>query len=180
MLAGLAVLQGCGGDGDDGLGPPLQLVIPRDTDPGAGLRPQVTLTISDGAGFQGTVLITLVPEHAPQTVANFLKYVNDGFYNGTIFHRKEVGFLLQGGGYEAPVAATDQPQHKTIPYAPIPLEIKVSNVQGTVGMARTNVLNSATSEFFINVANNDFLDVSAGGYAAFGYITDMTDRKSVV
>jgi len=173
MLAGLAVLQGCGGDGDDGLGPPLQLVVPRDTDAGAELRPQVTLTISNGAGIDGNLVITLVPEHAPQTVANFLSYVNSGFYNGTIFHRKEVGFLLQGGGYAAPLAANDQPNHKDVE-DPIPLEIKVSNVQGTVGMARTSALNSATSEFFINIANNDFLDTSAGGYAAFGYITDMT------
>lgn len=77
------------------------------------------------------------------------------------------------GGFSAPLAATDVPVHKAT-NPPIPLEIKVSNVQGTVAMARTSALNSATSEFFINLANNDFLDLSGGGYAGFGYITDMT------
>jgi peptidyl-prolyl cis-trans isomerase A (cyclophilin A) len=119
------------------------------------------------------VVITLVPEHAPITVANFLAYVNTDFYDGTIIHRKDAGFVLQGGAYVSPVAANDNPAHKPT-NAPIALEIKVSNVLGTVAMARTNVLNSATSDFFINLANNDFLDISAGGYAAFGYITDMT------
>jgi len=173
MLAGLAVLPGCGGGDDDGNQPPLQLVVPRDTDAGAAQRPQVTLTVTNGAGVDGTVVITLVPEYAPQTVANFLAYVNEGFYDGTIFHRHDGGFVLQGGGYSAPVAAADTPAHKAT-HAPIPLEIKVSNVQGTVAMARTSALNSATSEFFINLVNNDFLDLSGGGYAAFGYITDMT------
>ncbi len=106
-------------------------------------------------------------------MANFLAYVNSGFYTDTIIHRHEANFVLQGGGYVAPVAATDTPAHKPV-NAPIELEIKVSNVRGTLAMARTGALNSATSEFFINLSNNDFLDVSAGGYAAFGYITDFT------
>lgn len=174
VLAGFVLLPGCGGDdGDGGFDPPLQFVVPRDTDPGAAQRPQVTLTVSNGEAVSGTVVITLVPEHAPQTVANFLAYVNSGFYADTIIHRHQSGFVLQGGGYSAPVSATDQPAHKAT-NPPIPLELKVSNVQGTVAMARTNVLNSATSEFFINLVNNDFLDISSGGYAAFGYITDMT------
>jgi cyclophilin family peptidyl-prolyl cis-trans isomerase len=170
VLAGL-VLTACGGGGEDE--PALEFVVPRDTDPGAAQRPQVTLTISNGAAVSGTVVITLVPEHAPQTVANFLNYVNSGFYAGTIIHRNQAGFVLQGGGYNAPVAATDQPVHKTT-NAPIPLELKVSNVQGTVAMARTSALNSATSEFFINLANNVSLDLTNGGYAGFGYITDLT------
>ncbi len=173
LLAGLALLAGCGGGDDDGIGPPLELVVPRDTDPGAAQRPQVTLTVTNGDAVNGTVVITLVPEYAPQTVANFLNYVNSGFYDGTIFHRKQAGFVLQGGGYSAPVSAIDQPPHKPTNPA-IPLEVKVSNVQGTVAMARSTGLNSATSEFFINLGNNDFLDVTSGGYAAFGYITDMT------
>jgi cyclophilin family peptidyl-prolyl cis-trans isomerase len=106
-------------------------------------------------------------------VANFLAYVNSGFYNGTIIHRHDVGFVLQGGGYASPVAANDQPAHKPT-NAAIALELKVSNVQGTVGMARGSSLNSATSEFFINLANNSDLDLGSGGYAAFGYITNMT------
>lgn len=171
MLAGFVLLSGCGGE-DAGL-EPNQFVVPQDTDAGAAQRPQVTLTISNGAGVSGTVVITLVPEHAPQTVANFLTYVNNGFYVGTIIHRYEAGFVLQGGGYESPVTATSVPTHKATSPA-IPLELKVSNVLGTVGMARGSALNSATSEFFINLADNSGLNQGNGGYAAFGYITNMT------
>lgn len=153
--------------------PPLELVTVSDADPGAGTRPQVTLTIDNGAGVSGTMVITLVPEHAPITVANFLAYVNADFYDGTIIHRHQANFVLQGGGYTSPVAATDVPTHKTT-NAPIQLEVKVSNRLGTVAMARTSALNSATSEFFINLANNSFLDLQSGGYAAFGYITEFT------
>ena len=170
MLTGL-VLSACGGGEDEEPAP--ELVVPGDTDPGAAQRPQVTLTINNGAGVSGTVVITLLPEHAPQTVANFLTYVNSGFYAGTIIHRHQAGFVLQGGGYVAPVAATDQPVHKPT-NAPIPLEVKVSNLQGTVSMARGSALNSANSEFFINLANNVNLDFLNGGYAGFGYITNMT------
>lgn len=173
VLAVSMLLPACGGDDDPTLEPPIQMVVPRDTDPGAAQRPQVTLQVSNGAGVDGSLVITLVPEYAPQTVANFLSYVESGFYVGTIFHRKDAGFVFQGGGFSTPVGPTDNPNPKeTNP--PVPLEIKVSNVQGTVGMARTNVLNSATSQFFINLANNDFLDIQAGGYAAFGYISDMS------
>jgi cyclophilin family peptidyl-prolyl cis-trans isomerase len=168
VLAALVLLPNCGGDD-----PPLELVVASDADPGAGQRPQVTLNVSNGAGVSGTLVITLLPEYAPKTVANFLAYVNSGFYASTIIHRHEAGFVMQGGGYASPVAATDQPTPKAT-NAPVELEIKVSNVQGTVAMARTSALNSATSQFFINLVNNDFLDVSAGGYAAFGYISDFT------
>jgi cyclophilin family peptidyl-prolyl cis-trans isomerase len=170
VLAGFLLLPACGGE-DAGLEP--QFVIPRDTDAGAAQRPQVTLTVSNGAAVNGTVVITLVPEHAPQTVANFLAYVNNGFYNGTIIHRHDAGFVLQGGSFASPVTATDQPVAKTT-NAAIALELKVSNVQGTIAMARNSNLNSATSGFFINLANNNFLDLSEGGYAAFGYITNMS------
>src|SRR5687768_3747754 len=89
VLGALLLLHGCGGG--DGEEPALEFVVPRDTDPGAAQRPQVTLTISNGAGVSGTVVITLVPEHAPQTVANFLSYVNAGFYANTIIHRNQAG-----------------------------------------------------------------------------------------
>jgi cyclophilin family peptidyl-prolyl cis-trans isomerase len=171
VLAGLVLLHSCGGGGDGGDSEPL--VIASDADAGAAQRPQVTLTIGNGAAVSGTVVITLLPEYAPQTVANFLAYVNSGFYVGSIIHRHQANFVMQGGGYASPVAATDTPTHKTT-NAPIPLEVKVSNVLGTVAMARTDVPNSATSEFFINLSNNSFLDTSAGGYAVFGYITDLT------
>lgn len=172
VLAGLALLPSCGGDDAD-FEPVIEYVIPRDTDAGAAQRPQVTLSVTNGGGITGTVVITLVPEYAPKTVANFLAYVNSGFYSNTIIHRHEANFVMQAGGYSAPVAATDNPTHKTV-NAPVELELKVSNVLGTVAMARTSALNSATSEFFINLGNNNFLDTSSGGYAAFGYITDMT------
>ncbi|MFO7324154.1 MAG: peptidylprolyl isomerase [Pseudomonadota bacterium] len=94
--------------------------------------------------------------------------------HGTIFHRKDPGFVFQGGGYAAPLAADQNPVLKTTPYPAIPLEVKVSNVRGTVAMARTNLPNSATSQFFINLADNQALDYINGGYAAFGYITDMS------
>lgn len=170
LLAGMVLLPSCGGDDADD---PIEFVIPRDTDAGAAQRPQVTLTITDNNAITGTVLITLVPEYAPNTVANFLAYVNSDFYDGTIIHRYDANFVFQGGGYSAPVTATELPAHKPT-NAPIALELRVSNVLGTVAMARTSVLNSATSEFFINLGNNDFLDLSSGGYAAFGYISDMS------
>ena len=90
-----------------------------------------------------------------------------------VFHRKDAGFVFQAGGYMAPVVADVLPEHKAV-NGPIPLEIRVSNVRGTVAMARSNALNSATSEFFINLVDNSFLDFSNGGYAAFGYLTDMS------
>lgn len=174
LRAGLVLcvllLAGCGGDGSGFE----QVVIPSDNDPGASQRPQVTLSVTNGAGVSGTVVITLLPEYAPKTVANFLAYVNAGFYTNTIFHRHEAGFVMQAGGYASPLAATDQPVHKAALYPPVDLEVKVSNVLGTVAMARTSGLNSATSEFFINLDDNSFLDSSSGGYAAFGYITNFT------
>jgi cyclophilin family peptidyl-prolyl cis-trans isomerase len=174
VLSGLFLLPGCGGG--DGL---QQLVIPSDNDPGAAQRPQVTLTISNGTSDVGTVVITLLPEYAPKTVANFLQYVNTGFYNNTIFHRHQAGFVMQGGGYAAPLAADQTPVHKNT-QPKIELELKVSNVLATVAMARTNELDSATSEFFINLDDNSFLDTSAGGYAAFGYIKDFTTVNAMV
>jgi cyclophilin family peptidyl-prolyl cis-trans isomerase len=171
VLTALALLPGCGGD--DGDFAPLEIVTVSDADPGAAQRPQVTFTISNGDTVAGSLVITLVPEHAPKTVENFLAYVASGFYVGTIIHRHDEDFVLQGGGYSSPVSASDNPVHKPT-NAPIPLEIKVSNRRGTIAMARTNVLNSATSEFFINLGNNSALDLYAGGYAAFGYISDLT------
>lgn len=175
VLAGVFTLAGCGGEGDDlePPPPPPPLIVPSDTDAGAAQRPQVTLTVTNGAGVNGSIVITLLPEHAPVTVANFLNYVTTGFYVGTVFHRHDSNFVLQAGGYSAPVTANVMPPHKTT-NAAIPLELKVSNVLGTVAMARTNVLNSATSEFYINIANNVALDTAAGGYAAFGYITEAS------
>ena len=138
--------------------------------------PEVTMIVSNGAGVAGTLVITLAPERAPITVDNFLAYVRSGFYNGTAFHRNGRSatggdFVLQGGGYNAPISATALfPAPKPV-NAPIALESGLSNLRYTVAMARTSMLNSATSEFFINTANNAFLDTSGGGYAAFGTVT---------
>ena len=112
---------------------------------------------------------------APITVANFLKYVDDGYFKGTIFHRVIAGFVAQGGGFlPGPVA-------KTATYAPIALESNngLKNWQYTLAMARTNVAASATSQFFINLVDNHALDYSAtvagaNGYAVFGQVISGT------
>ena len=149
--------------------------------------PEVTMIVSNGAGVAGTLVITLTPDRAPITVDNFLAYVRSGFYNGTAFHRNgrtATGgdFVLQGGGYDAPVSATALFPAPKLVNAPIVLESGLSNLRYTVAMARTSVLNSATSEFFINTANNAFLDTSGGGFAAFGTVTTgvtLVDAMSV-
>lgn len=120
----------------------------------------------------GTIEVQLDKEKAPITVANFLKYVNEGFYDGTIFHRVIPGFMVQGGGF-----TPDGGEKKT--HDPIKLESAngLKNTLGTVAMARTSVPDSATSQFFINVADNGFLDFSSGnpGYAVFGKVTSGMD-----
>ncbi|MBC3872048.1 peptidylprolyl isomerase [Undibacterium flavidum] len=126
----------------------------------------------------GTIIVELNPDNAPITVANFLRYTDVGFYGNKIFHRVISNFMIQGGGFTA-----DMVQAST--YAPIVLEANngLSNVRGSIAMARTNVLNSATSQFFINVVDNTFLDTSGGGYAVFGKVIsgmDVVDKIRVV
>jgi cyclophilin family peptidyl-prolyl cis-trans isomerase len=135
--------------------------------------PQVTMAIDNGAGTSGTLVITLTPVQTPITVNNFLNYVNAGFYDGTVFHRHATNFVLQGGGFAAPLVATAPPPALKPTNPPIVLEVGrgLSNTALTLAMARTAVLNSATSQFFINLGNNAFLDTSGGGYAVFGSIT---------
>jgi len=118
----------------------------------------------------GDIVLELEDEKAPKSVANFLGYVKDGFYNGTIFHRVIDGFMIQGGGF------TENLQKKGTK-APIENEANngLKNLKGTVAMARTNAPHSATAQFFINVVNNDFLDYRAPnprgwGYAVFGKV----------
>lgn len=124
---------------------------------------------------QGDIVITLDAEKAPKTVENFLGYVKSGFYNGTIFHRVIDGFMIQGGGFEA--GLKQKPTQ-----APIENEADngLKNDKYTVAMARTSDPNSATAQFFINVANNDFLNFTAPtpngwGYAVFGKVTEGTE-----
>jgi len=119
---------------------------------------------------EGNITLELNPDKAPQTVANFLAYVNDGFYNGTVFHRVIDGFMIQGGGMTA-----DLKQKPT--RAPIALENRggLKNERGTIAMARTGDPNSATAQFFINVVDNGRLDYpnpDGYGYAVFGKVVD--------
>ena len=118
----------------------------------------------------GNIVIELFPEKAPKTVENFLRYVNEGFYDGTIFHRVISDFMIQGGGYT--VEMQRKPTHDPIPNE---ADNGLRNKIGYVAMARTSDPHSATSQFFINVANNDFLDFRektprAWGYAVFGRV----------
>lgn len=139
--------------------------------------PQVTLTVSNGAAVAGSLVLTLGPQQAPITVDNFLAYVHAGFYDGTVFHRLAPNFVLQGGGFAAgldPALAVPDPKPTN---APIALEVGrgLSNVRHSVAMARTSAANSATSQFFINLANNTSLDTNGGGYAVFGSVTAGID-----
>jgi peptidyl-prolyl cis-trans isomerase A (cyclophilin A) len=144
-------------------------------------EPQVTLNVSNGATtgagvVDGNLVITLKPAQAPVTVDNFLAYVHNGFYDSTVIHRLSPGFVLQGGGYAADVnpASPVRPPLKAT-NAPIALEDNtgLSNLRLSVAMARTAAPDSATSQFFINLANNIFLDRSTTtrGYAVFGNVT---------
>jgi cyclophilin family peptidyl-prolyl cis-trans isomerase len=120
----------------------------------------------------GPFTIELFPKEAPVTVENFLRYVDDGFFDGTIFHRIVPGFVIQGGGLTA-----DFSNKQT--RAPISNEAKngLKNTRGTLSMARTSDINSATSQFFVNLTDNAFLDNSARdyGYAVFGRVTEGMD-----
>lgn len=142
--------------------------------------PQVSMLLSNGAGVAGTVVLTLNPDAAPVTVDNFLAYVRAGFYNGTIFHRYLAGFVLQGGGFEGPmtVGLTSLNNPKAT-NAPIVLEDNtgLSNLRYTVAMARTSAADSATSQFFVNLADNTMLDRSGNtrGYAVFATVTEGRD-----
>lgn len=120
----------------------------------------------------GTVKIEVDPEAAPVTVENFLKYVEEGFFTGTIFHRVIPGFVIQGGGFDA------QMDQKTT-HPPIVNEADngLKNLRGTLSMARTQVKDSATSQFFINLVDNDVLDHGTRdfGYAVFAKVVEGMD-----
>ena len=120
----------------------------------------------------GTITLELNEEKAPVTVANFIDYAKSGHYDGTIFHRVIDGFMIQGGGFTKEM---NQKETK----APIRNEAAngLKNARGTIAMARTSVVDSATSQFFINLVDNDFLDFreptpQGFGYAVFGQVTD--------
>lgn len=133
----------------------------------------------------GNITIALNPEQTPKTVENFLEYVNQGFLDNTIFHRVIDGFMIQGGGFEA--HSNTEIEEKEKPSAlshmgPIENEANkgLSNLAGTIAMARTNDPHSATSQFFINLKNNLFLDhqsetLPGWGYCAFGKVVEGMD-----
>lgn len=112
----------------------------------------------------GEIKIGLYDKHAPITVANFLEYVEEGFYAGTVFHRIINGFMIQGGGF-------DESLQQKPTKAPIKNEADnlVKNARGTIAMARTGVVDSATAQFFINVVDNNSLDFRSADRAGFGY-----------
>jgi len=114
-------------------------------------------------------VLELYPDKAPATVANFLSYVRDGHYNGTVFHRVIPTFMIQGGGFDA-----EMKQKTTRPSIPLESRNGLSNARGTVAMARTMVPDSATSQFFVNVVDNQRLDAAnaadGNGYAVFGKV----------
>ena len=128
-------------------------------------KPQIEIKTS-----KGTLRLELTPDHTPITVDNFLAYVDASFFDGLTFHRVIKGFMAQGGGFDSSL------NEKSALFPPIKLEAatSLSNTRGTIAMARTNDPDSATSEFFINHADNKFLDASksSDGYAVFGYVVD--------
>jgi|SRR5688572_9845190 peptidyl-prolyl cis-trans isomerase B (cyclophilin B) len=134
-------------------------------------KPQVELHIRN----QGVVTLELDGDKAPKTVANFLAYAKKGFYDGTIFHRVIPGFMAQGGGFEVGMA-----QKPTDAQIENEANNGLKNDKYTVAMARTNAPHSATAQFFINVANNGFLNHTAPtaqgwGYTVFGKVVSGTD-----
>ncbi|CAN5847909.1 peptidylprolyl isomerase A [soil metagenome] len=154
--------------------PPYQAPAPE---PAPG-NPVITVSTS-----MGDIVLELYKEQAPVSVENFLRYVNDGFYEGTIFHRVKAGFAIQGGGL------TDSMVEKST-HPPIQNEATngLRNNRGTLAMARTRSLRSATSQFYINLVNNSMLDHKSYspeefGYAVFGRVLagmDVVDKIAAV
>lgn len=137
--------------------------------PALAANPHVLLTTS-----MGDIELELDAEKAPISVKNFLDYVNSGFYNGTIFHRVIPGFMIQGGGF-----TPDMQQKKSNEAIKNEADNGLKNLKGTIAMARTAAVDSATNQFFINVADNSFLDHSTDGfgfgYAVFGKVVKGLD-----
>ena len=153
---------------------PLVVLSAAAASPAAAAAPHVDIKTN-----LGTIRLELYPSKAPKTVANFLQYVREGHYNGTIFHRVIDGFMIQGGGFDASY-------HQKPTRAPIPNEAQagikagLKNDTGTIAMARTSDPNSATAQFFINLADNAFLNWGdprgdGNGYAVFGKVVSGFD-----
>ena len=135
-------------------------------------EPDIMVTMETS---HGTITLELWPDKAPETVENFMSYVDDGFFDGTIFHRVIDGFMIQGGGFDENMSqkSTKEPVRNEA-------SEDLKNLRGTIAMARTNVVDSATAQFFINHADNDFLNhrnetADGFGYCAFGKVVDGMD-----
>ena len=129
---------------------------------------------------KGDIKIELFEAEAPKTCENFKRYVREGFYKNTIFHRVIPNFMIQGGGFDT--SFTQKPAHE-----PIKNEAanQISNKRGTIAMARTSVVDSATCQFFINLVDNDFLDFRAPtpqhyGYCVFGRVVEGMDAVDAI
>ena len=142
---------------------------------------QVNATEVDIVTNQGTIRVDLNDEAAPKSVANFLRYADEGFYDQTIFHRVIRGFMVQGGGFTKDLER--KTTHKAVAYEG---DNGLANNRGTIAMARTQDPNSATSQFFINQVDNTFLNDGArgaAGYTVFGEVVsgmDIVDAISAV
>lgn len=134
---------------------------------------QIQATEVDILTSQGTIRVDLNDEAAPKTVENFLRYVDEGFYDNTIFHRVIRGFMVQGGGFTEDLERKNT--HKAVAYEG---DNQLTNNRGTIAMARTQDPNSATSQFFINQVDNNFLNHGArggAGYTVFGQVISGMD-----
>jgi peptidyl-prolyl cis-trans isomerase B (cyclophilin B) len=158
-----------------------------------GLLPAIAISQTDNSQHKGAGMVTVIiettkgnitleldSEKAPETVANFVTYAKSGHYDNTIFHRVIPGFMIQGGGFD-----TDMKQKDINPPIKIEADNGLKNLNGTVAMARTNDPNSATSQFFINLKDNGFLDHTSPtpqgwGYAVFGKVTDGMETVSSI
>ena len=175
---GLMMTMGCGG----GSPPPAEEPAPAEEKSPAppaptstGTNPMVEMRTS-----LGTMKVELYPDKAPKTAENFLQYVREGFYDGTVFHRVISGFMIQGGGF-----TPDMSEKET--RAPIENEASngLKNVRGSLAMARTGDPHSASSQFFINTVDNPFLDfqdesVRGWGYAVFGKVVEGLETLDAI
>jgi peptidyl-prolyl cis-trans isomerase A (cyclophilin A) len=168
LACGLAVLA-CERGGESTAAPAAGAAVAASEQPATGGRGNPVVLIQTS---KGTLKVELDAEHAPISVKNFLAYADAGFYDGTIFHRVIDGFMIQGGGF-----TPDMTQKPTS--APIKNEAGngLQNRRGTLAMARTSVVDSATAQFFINLTDNDFLNHGSRdfGYAVFGRVVEGMD-----
>jgi peptidyl-prolyl cis-trans isomerase A (cyclophilin A)/peptidyl-prolyl cis-trans isomerase B (cyclophilin B) len=153
---------------------PLVILSAAAASPAAAATPHVDIKTN-----LGTIRLELYPSKAPKTVANFLQYVHEGHYSDTIFHRVIDGFMIQGGGFDG--SYNQKPTRAPIPNeAQAGVKAGLKNDAGTIAMARTSNPNSATAQFFINLADNAFLNWGdprgdGSGYAVFGRVVSGMD-----